>query len=101
MPPTRPARMTLHVISTTTTLNVGVAMDFLAAIVEIVSHEVNLCQRLDYNPCVHLLHFFIIVDIVLISKSVIMFNKIRFKKYFITESNMVLTNTVENGVSLS
>ena len=69
MPPTRPARMTLHVISTTTTLNVGVAMDILAAIVEIVSHEVNLCQRLDYNPCIHLLNIFIIVDIVLISKT--------------------------------
>ena len=54
MPPTQPARMTLHVISTTTTLNVGVAMDILAAIVEIVSHEVNLCQRLNFNPCVHL-----------------------------------------------
>ena len=54
MPLTQPARMTLHVISTTTTLNVGVVMDFLAAIVEIVSHEVNMCQRLDYNPGVHL-----------------------------------------------
>ena len=69
MPLTRPARMTLHVISTTTTLNVGVVMDFLAAIVEIVSHEGNLCQWLDYNPCVHLLNIFIIVDIVLISKT--------------------------------
>ena len=69
MPPTRPARMTLYVISTTTTLNVGVAMDILAAIVEIVSHDVNLCQRLDYYPCVHFFNIFVIVDIVLISKT--------------------------------
>ena len=79
VPLTRPARMTLHVISTTTTLNVGVAMDFLAAIVKIVSREVNLCQRLDYTPCVHLLNFYIILDIVLISKNAIMFNKIKLK----------------------
>ena len=69
MPLTRPANMTLPVILTTTTLNVGVAMDILAAIVEIVSHEGNLCQRLDYNPCVHLLNILIIVDNVLISKT--------------------------------
>ena len=79
MPPTRPARMTLHVISTTTTLNVGVAMDFLATIVKIVSHEVNLCQQIDYTPCVHLLNFYIILDIVLISKNASLFNKIKLK----------------------
>ena len=57
-------------------------MDFLAAIVEIVSHEVNLCQRLDYNPCVHLLKFYIILDIVLISKNAIMFNNLNWKVFY-------------------
>ena len=66
VPLPRPARMTLYVISTTTTLNVGVAMDLLAAIVEIVSQPVLL---LYYSPCVHLVNIFFIVDIVLISNT--------------------------------